>query len=241
MPVRKVRTGRNDPVYHKGKFYDPSGRKIPSNASLNRKVKRLQKDQEIHYHEVFQPNTNPNDGNAATVGFCLNLVNEGDTNTTRKGSVIRATSLRFKVRMLGNNTNSSCSSVRIIIFWDRQPNGANPTPVGAPTSTSYLDSSVVTVGYAIHMQCNFNQTARFKTLFDKTYTIPNYIDIAAALNGRFISKKIKLNRLCHYDSTGNGIADLAANSLWVIMFSDQNVGTGLPTVDFTSRFYFKDP
>lgn len=151
----------------------------------------------------------------------LNPVSQGTTPNTRIGQSIKTVGLEFRFNAFINAASTASQTIRIMIFKDKQPNGANPGvadvyPAGSltPRVVGYLD--------------------RFQIMFERTYVLNT-------VNTTIITEAYIETMGFHVEfNTGNAgtIADITVNSVFVGFFSDQAVS--LPQFSYNSRFAYVD-
>jgi len=214
--------------------------KVPTNKTLNTKIKRIQRNVEIK-HKDYEIN-----GSAVTTtGLLLddhNFVQEGDTNITREGAIIRATSLQFIGRFTTDGTIlDTATRIRMIVFWDSQTNGAVPNLSGV---NGILD--VLTIDGLTFSPRQTNTLKRYKVIYDKIYTVNPQLDfVRLPATGTITANvkvhkpfrlRFKLSRAITYSGNAGTIADLVSNGIYIFCMSDSDtVG-----VSGGIRLYFKD-
>lgn len=209
---------------------------VPNNSSLNNKIKRIENKEEIKNIDTYQNVVNVTTAGVLTL---LNGVAQGTTPITRIGNETAATSIQFRAQYIANTAELSGTLVRMIIFWDRQPNGA------APTVATLLDSSVITLPYLAPYHRDYQK--RYKIVYDKTMVLNPGVESATTpatgvvtaviAQERVLKKKLRLGREVKYSGAGATVASIQTNSLYVLQISDaaQN-----PSVIAGYRFYYKD-
>lgn len=227
--------------------YEVQRKRVPTNYQLNRKIKKLQTDEELKYVERYFTRILDDDKTTSGQAYQLDLVNGvavGANATSRVGNQIRATSLhiRYSIQVNPAFPTTTPPNCRIVIFWDRQANQALPELYGATNSASLLHT---TVAPPIYAQTNVNNWKRYKLLYDKVHVLEPY-DIQSpvvAVRNNYFKKKIKLNRIIQYDdSTGDNTA-ISTNALWVAAFSTAPYSATdiyKPVLHLCYRFYYKD-
>lgn len=148
----------------------------------------------------------------------------------RVGQQIRPTSLQFRGRFTVDSAATFTPIVRMIVFWDKQPNAA------LPTSALLLDATVITP--LVSAPYNHANSDRFKILFDRRWTVEGQPALTS-LNSRLIKGNIKLGRQMKFNTTNGGtIADITSNSLICLLVSNDATNTPLVATGF--RTYYKD-
>lgn len=219
----------------KKKFVPMSTNKLPSAfavkqiKNVKKSIKKINDKQELKYKDRAVSYQISAVGNFTL----LNDVDIGTTPNDRVGDEITVTSLQFR-GFLEKTATLQFDTVRVILLWDRQPNGA------PPTASTILDDSIITslVFAPYHRQYQ----KRYKILYDKTSQINSFVyDTTLSENEvrRYpISfKRKKLGRMIKYDGTAAGIADIQTNSLY--LFTMCTSGGGM-FFEGGFRLYFKD-
>jgi hypothetical protein len=143
---------------------------------------------------------------------------QGDTHAQRDGASIKPLSLRLKGRFHINGS-AATTTVRVIIFQKPQTNATAPSP------TDYLNTAS-----PLSLK-NWSERFRFRTLWDKIYTLEINTDKQRAL----FDKTIKLNG--HVTFT-HGATTVETGGLYVLFIADEPTNT--PTVDLHARLIFVD-
>lgn len=222
---------------------------VPRISTLNKKIKRIEDSIELKYKDTLFSDTVDNAGEVQI----LNNLSTGVTSSTRLGDEVMATSIQFRGWMVNaaDNVNGP-NFVRVILFWDRQPNGGAPT-IQADSSSgvpAVLETQVITAANSTVAPYMYSTQERFRILYDKRFTLNSNFaqttDGAApdALTevypvGIQFKKKIKLNRKVKYLDTNTGtIVDIQTNSLYMALISSESANP--PTVTIGYRLYYKD-
>lgn len=162
---------------------------------------------------------------STTVAFVLlNGLVTGSTATSRLGQSIKMISV-YPNLFWSINAAAATTYVRVIIFIDKQANGAAPAGNDLlVTSTSVLSPLAIA------------NSRRFKVLMDIRKTL--------SLNGNEIVRYKRFRKLqTHVEfNTGNAgtIADIQTNSLYLMHMSDQPAGMNVPTFSYNVRTRFID-
>jgi len=177
----------------------------------------------------------------------LNGISQGDTTITRTGGQVRLTSVHIKGTVTADPLNLLSDQYRMMVVWDAQANGAAPTLSG--TVTSILD--VTTITDLLIAPYNYSAMDRFKILMDKRVIINRRVvadtDPATGATQEYqpivkpFNKRFKLGRTVRYavnSSTGT-ITDISTNSLYFIVVGNVAPASVNPTIQFSSRIYFK--
>lgn len=218
----------------------PIVKKSPSQAqqikTLQKSVRKIQRDEELKHKDTLISAV------PATAGTftLLNDIAVGDLATSRDGNDINATSIQWRIRVVGDvDLALNGMMLRHIIFWDAQANGA------APVLADLLDLNTVTVG--VIAPYNRDNQKRFKIVYDTTsvlnapfttaFTVATGVTTAVYGVRMQDQGKRQLARVVKYDGTTAAIADIQTNSLYSVWISDAN--TDAPICQSGFRFHFK--
>lgn len=212
----------------------------PSVKSLAKKVKKIQREQELNHKDVYV-NTPIDDLGTLTI---LNSLNVGDAT---EGGVLNksciGTSIQFRafIDMLETAGAPTPQSVRHIIFWDRQSNGIVLTNTTA--IPLLLDNDVITNNLVAPYRMATQK--RFKIVYDKSYALFAQEIVATVPTGssKYSKKKRSFHRTINFqdeDTIIDGTPE--TNALYSLWISDiPNAGfTGMP-LECGYRFIYKDP
>lgn len=219
-------------------------------AAQNKKIEYLEKkilqqklEEEVKWKDTIQ---DPLAITPVTVCQLLNPLSQGDTQITREGGKVQATSIQGRYIVTTDADNLQGNVCRIIIFWDSQANGTTPQ------FSDVLDTTTITSAAAntIYAPYNLNKVPRFKILYDKTLVLNPELDLTTAA-GTVVSAvprsspmhkfKIPLKRIVNYGLGNAGDAtDISTNSLWGLYLSDIPAASQPPSITIGTRFLFKD-
>ena len=240
-------------------------KKNPTTRTLNKKIKKMQKQQELKYNDnwkLIKAAADPSATLPLSLPVLLNGITLGTSAIDRIGSSVTATSLSFRgflyVPNLQNIDNEDDLSrvplVRMIIFWDESARDV-PTIMGEPFSSQETLLDKATGADTIFCPYNRSTRNRFKILYDKVYKFPvqplittggmapTYTEV---LPNRYVQGKVKLNRIVQYSGNTDGIQDIARNALWCVCISTYDTKVGPPDDDYfiqaniCFRFNYKD-
>lgn len=235
-------------------------RYAPSNYTLNKKIKKLQKDPELKFYDRW---INFNVTTSSVIA-ALNDVGSGIAQTERDGNEIRCTSLEIRGYAFINNLLTVVQKsdlyrvplLRMIVFWDSSPNNDMPQVIGNSTATeddSLLDNTNNID--PVFLPYNRNTNGRFRILYDKTYRFPQstyvmsrgYDDPNPVVNTVVphivINKKIKLSRKTRYTGPDPDYSDISENGLYVAFISTYDTASGANyyiSADIMTRVNFYD-
>ncbi len=177
---------------------------------------------EYKAHTVVAQTSDITDTASATA--LTNLV-QGDTTTTRDGSQVKFTSLRFGY-VLKANTSATRATVRLMLVHDKQTNEAQATATDVLQDSTPIDA--ITSAY------NIDNVSRFRILYDKVHTLVIAGDTSVV--HRTIHKKLNLK--VRYDGNAGDVTDLTQDSIFLIMVSD--TVTNDPNISFQIRLRYLD-
>lgn len=202
-------------------------------ASVKKKLKKLENEAELIHNDVLLNNVSTTTG----VFTLLNGIAVGDTNVLRTGNDMHATSIQWRLRLVGDVDSISGWYLRHLIIFDSQANGA------APAIGDVLDVSTIT--NAVIAPYNRDNQKRFKILHDKSFVMNPSLATsgttpitAVASMRQTHSGKRQLSRIVKYIGTGATIASIGTNSLFSIILSDAN--TDAPIFQCGYRYFAKD-
>jgi hypothetical protein len=154
----------------------------------------------------------------------LNGMTTGTSAVTRNGQSIKSVSLSGSF-LLSINQSANTTFVRTLIVMDTQANGA-----------VFAASDLFVVTASVLSQYLVAYERRFKVLFDKVVTV--------SLGGpESCLSAINCMNTCNFHveynlGTAGTIADIAKNSLYLVVYSDQTTNT--PAYSYSLRYLFVD-
>ncbi len=187
---------------------------------------RFAKESELKFHDVDLDDASISQ--AAQITASINLIPQGVTEVQRIGRkcTIRSINWRFDLEKqkvtAGDNT---FETVRIILYLDKQANGATATVAQILETDDYQAFN------------NLSNKARFRTLMDRTYDLMNSSgggdgtteDYGATILHDSFYKKVNIP--IEFDNTAGALTEIRSNNLGVLIIS--KVGA---FVAFTSKF-----
>lgn len=165
---------------------------------------------------------------AATNGgaiLLLNGVQPGTALNQRVGRQIQMRSLKYHLTAAVTSATGVDQIHRVLIVRDAQPNGA------ALAVADVLDGGQSS-------QVNISNQMRFTILFDERF----YLNASGEPDSaRLIDGSIGMNTIVQYNTGVAGtVADIATNSLYMIVFGSEAAGVTAGTVAGTVRLKFYD-
>lgn len=136
--------------------------------------------------------------------------------------------------LIPSTANASCAAqqVRVIVFWDTQPNGANPVI----TDLLYLSGP--------ESQLNINNRDRFTILSDWTAEFgPIVAGTNPIFNGNQImpyKKYIRVNKETIFGTTGGTIAAINSGALMVALVGSNASGLDAAEMNIQTRVRYTD-
>lgn len=153
--------------------------------------------------------------NMATGMTEINASGQGDASYEHIGKNVTLQSIALECDFYQPQTDASASVIRLMVVYDRQPNGAYPA-IGDLLAN---DASAPTFESAI----NIAYRERFAVLRDCQFTL----DTAQGIS-RHYETYIKRNLDVNFASTGANIAGIASGAVLLIWFYIQLTGTTAP-------------
>lgn len=193
-------------VVRKRRLYKRKGKKTITKrvAKVERRVNNVMRAQDLHSQQITLENSNvPTAGN-------LNLLNgiaQGDDITSRESNDVYITSVSgictFQVY-------DSFNTIRTLIIWDKQPNGA--IPVLSDIFQGY-SSALTSTPENAQRRDTFD---RFKFVYDKVFTLDTYNP------SRVLRFRVPVRKKAKYTGAGGTIASIASGALYVLFVSDSS-------------------
>lgn len=191
-------------------------RKSDATAKPPKKKQKMSRSVTLAPELKFNDQTiNTNSSNSGTI-IPLNQMAAGDTALLRDGNKILNKSVQL--RLLYQNLDAAVNTYhRLIVVYDRQPNGANPTINGATDGP--LDS---TDPSALR---NVSTVSRFKVLLDRSFEINN--TGSAQLMYKEVIEFVKVPSDCQMTAFQDGTSGPPINGgLYLMLIGDQTLASG---------------
>ncbi len=166
----------------------------------------------------------------------LNVISQGVGEAQRVGRkcTIKSINWHWVLRLFQRTTQATpptADTVRMIIYLDRQCNGAAATVLGILETAQFQSFR------------NLANTNRFQILYDKTKAL-NYLSVTSDIDNEFNAMETtfagsfykKVNIPIEYDSTSGTIGEIRSNNLGVLTIAEN----GLPGLTSRMRLRFSD-
>lgn len=218
----------------------------PTVRSVNRKVKKIEKRQELKHIDTTYSVAMVSDPIAANI-LLLNGMMQGLPNTNRVADRVTFTSIQIRGLIDASSNVAGKTAWRLIVFRDIAPNGL------APGANNLLDVTTITSYFNAPYNQDFSD--RFRVIMDKRGIINPNVIATSTLGGGVttttntvlgVSQKVKLkwklNFITNYGLGNAGtIADISRNSVYALLISDKTTASGVgPVLTFGTRMYYKD-
>ncbi len=162
----------------------------------------------------------------------MNLLAEGSSQDQRIGEQVTMKMIQLRLTFIKDAGNTQPSTtIRAILVWDRQPNGA------LATSANILENPALVGGNEdvnIMSQHNAQTRARFQFLFDKTFTMNDGHNAH-----RTMKWTVKLsNRKVQYNGAGAGIGNINTGALLFLVMGNVTDGGNVSAISGQTRVWF---
>lgn len=195
-------------------------RRKPKRQTLDKRVRKIAKSVIAKQSELkyFDTTLGVSADISGSLG-CLSLVPQGDTDITRDGDQLYATSMQIKGYL---NCTDATNQFRIIVFKYKP----EATPINDDILASATKGSINYVNAPYH----HDGRSQFVVLSDRMYSLA----LTNTPKPHF-NLNIKLNNKIKYSAGGT----TGYNQIWYMIISDSAVATH-PYVQMTSRLRFRD-
>lgn len=171
-----------------------------------RRKRRRQLDTELKFtDQTIDQTTVPTTGTIVNSGSILTIA-EGNTSSTRDGRriTIKKVQYRLDLKWTGATVGDSEEIVRIIVYQDKQTNGATAT------------AALLLQAVDFNSFRNIDNAARFRFLSDKTYMVGDDSAIPLTLH---CEEYIDCNIPVNYSSTTGAITEMTSNNIGILYIS----------------------
>jgi len=162
--------------------------------------------------------TNPLLTANATGGMTvLNAIPQGTQIDQRVGNKIQISSIRIKASIIIAGTGQTFDGIRIMVVYDRNPNGAYPTISSILSDSGIVEGAMSTANTNFASSQNIAYKDRFLILRDQLLTIdPDSSNVIRY--DTFIKRKLETN----FKSSSNPgvIGDISTGALYLIAFNE---------------------
>ncbi len=203
-------------------------RKVRARIMAQRRGRVAIMNGELKFHDVDLDDSTIS--TTGTVTASINLIPQGVTEITRVGRkcTLRSIMWRYDVSLAEVDAQPTAVSgdiVRMILFIDKQANGATATVLDILKSTDYQSFN------------NLNNSGRFRTLMDKSIAL-NYLTLGSDGGGVVSSAEIirqgtffkKINLPVEFSAATGAITEIRSNNIGVLLISRNGIGI------FNSKF-----
>lgn len=203
---------------------------VRQNAIVAQAVHQMAAAEEHKDISVFST-TNVVFAQTTAVSNLINPCAQGVTTVTRSGRRTTMTSLSYMFTCRMAPTTTGAGSLRLLIVYDRQPNGA------APATTDVVLADTITSGM------NLNNSRRFKILVDEIYDGISTVGPASFFSKgyRSFAKKKEGGWPCEFKNTSAGdITDITTGSIYSFVWQDGGLLIASPANNLFTRIRFTD-
>lgn len=195
-------------------------------VSLKRKVKKLEKSEELKYKDTYYTTALT----AAGALVSINPLAQGDDFNQRIGESVVSKYLNFKARFERPGATTS-DQIRITILWDHQFNGVGGS-ISALLDGIYDNATITSLPIApLNYRCN----ERYKVLYDKLLLFNPQSSTTDMIH--VLKKNINLHGMqVKYADSGATFASIVSRAL-LFFVSSTNTAI-LPRMGF--RYWFTD-
>lgn len=223
---------------------DSKALSLPEKKQVVRLIKKVNaQETEDKYITVFRDSITSNAINLATnvpQVFLLNGTGVGTTPGLRIGNKVKNKTLAFKLNLYSIVSSTSDTLVRVMIVYDRSPNGAALTYSGSQISSVNDDFTVGTA--AINLPYLQMTRPRYKILKDQTFSLKSNANISSTQVVAAIEHRdwiIDLSKLPQtvYNDGNSAIGSITEGSIYALFITSDLAGAN---VEFMSRIFFED-
>lgn len=185
-------------------------------------------------------------GSPAQVPYALNVLYKGVSNFNRIGNKINLKSLQISgyIRKYNYQSNLEPTKLRILIVYDKQPNGALPQLNEVLRTINILGAAVTTGNSLI----NLSDRNRFEIIKDINvamggYSVVTTYDVPTSQNERLINCYIKLKgrpTIYNIETNSGGIGDIKSGALYIYTIDNNFNNNGEWCFDAAMRLRFWD-
>lgn len=207
-------------------------------TNVNKKVKKLQNEIETKSFTLAQSPILVDD--TYLQAQCCNM-GGGTGNGQRIGNRIRTTSITIRGGLDLDGATDGPAKFRLILFWDKQPNGAYP-----PTTSTEGLLAVASGGKIVNAPYNIRTIhQRYEVIYDRTFVAnPRVIDnTGAAANYAPVKTHFhihkKLSKQIYYNAGGTAITDIEKNNL-VFLAVGSDSTPNIFFMEYTMQLNYKD-
>lgn len=181
--------------------YKPKPLPKRPNRQVQRNTKKINTLVRNIEYKFFEVVTNASPQNDEIIEDSLVKIAQGDTENTRDGRKIVVTGIHFR-GFLVQDAAAANSATRIVLYVDKQPNGAV-----CATLDYFHGNNKQTQSFR-----NLDQVKRFRVLYDKTHVLNNNSATITSTR-KAININLKVNIPINYSSTLGAITELNESNI----------------------------
>jgi hypothetical protein len=192
---------------------------------------RIRPTVEIHYVDLATASYNADTTGTVTA---LNLIAEGNDNTTRLGrkALMRDVQIRGFASAPANNAADITQQARIVLVWDNAASGALPAITDVLTAIN--NSAFI----------NVNNVARFSVLHDRCYSLgPNFVAATTSVADQTIKPvdiNVRLRAPTEFSGTAAAITSVQNGALLMLTMGSAANSASSAAVQVSTRVTFSD-
>lgn len=197
-------------------------------ASVQKKVKTLQKANEIKSVVLSTSLTSQTINATTPYMVLLNYITKGDNISNRDGNDVIAKSIKLRLQL---SKAGSLSLYRVMLLCDKHPLGS------APTLSELFTSNTPKITDMYDFQ-NKNVQSRFKVIYDRVHRIGSVTPVGEYL---VMNRKFRLQNAHVSYALGNAgtIADIDKCAYYLVIIANVDItGTSDTSLYYNSAFYF---
>lgn len=247
MPSKRGGSRRRYGSKRRNRRYN--SKKGPTTKTLSKKIRNIENNIiELKWHDLYDAFEVAR--LATFPAYHLTSIAQGDEPFNRNGNKLVTTSVQLRFSIYCPRGQRTGTTLRCIIFWDRQSNSNGLTPTTSIQPYGLLDNTAGAPGFLCPY--NYNAVDRYSVIYDKTWVLqslgrasnsnpapPGVQDETSAYNQmmtKFI--KLKTSRIVKYGT--NAATFPVTNALYALFLSDVPGADEAPEIEFCSRVYYRD-
>lgn len=175
---------------------------------------------------------------AGSSTYCLNLLNAGNTATTAVGrrAIMKSLLLRMSIGPVVQTVLTTTGNIRVLVVYDRQPNGSLATVAAILGTTTYGTASPLNLGNSDRFTVLLDEKLSIGCLYSSG-TPTNYVSEAPV--PVYVDRYVKIGLPVETSSAFNGtITNISSGSIVLLAWSDN--ASGPVVVNAMSRVRYID-